>query len=62
MDWCYSVYETVKSEIKRCLGLQKDDKTIEKDIHEQTKEKKKQVSTSETRIQVFLNVSYILQK
>ena len=49
MDWCYSVYETVKSEIKRCLGLQKDDKTIEKDIHEQTKEKKKQVSTSETR-------------
>jgi len=55
MDWCCSVYKTVKSEIKRCLGFQKDDETIDQDIHKETKEKEKQVSTSETRIQVSLN-------
>ena len=59
MDWCCSIYKTVKSEIKRCLGLQTDVATEQDIIDEQTKQKENQVSSSETRIEVSINVSNI---
>ena len=60
MDWFCAVFKSVKSEVKRCLGLQQDvdeQQVVCTKKDDRANETKREVQRSETRIQVCINVS-----